>query len=85
MKYRKANEVLPDALLKEVQKYVNGETLYIPKCQSRQKWGEGSGARAYYRQRNQEIREKFTQAVGIEQLAEEYGLSEETIRKILYE
>lgn len=85
MKYRKANEVLPDELLREVQKYVSGETLYIPKCQSRQKWGENSGAREYYRQRNREIRIKFHSGTQPEKLAEEYGLSVESVRKILYD
>lgn len=85
MKYRKADEVLPDELLREIQKYVSGETLYIPKCQSRQKWGTGSGAREYYRQRNDEIRQKYMQGSSAEALAEEYGLSVESIRKIIYE
>ena len=84
MKYRKADEVLPDALLREVQKYVSGETLYIPRKTRRQKWGEGSGARDYYRQRNDAIREKHRTGVSAEALSREYGLSPETIRKIVY-
>ena len=30
MKYRNASEVLPDSLLRELQKYAPGELLYIP-------------------------------------------------------
>ena len=85
MKYRKASEVLPDGLLKEVQKYVSGEALYFPKYKSREKWGESSGARAYYKQRNKEIKEKFAGKSSIEELADEYGLSVESIRKIVYQ
>lgn len=85
MKYRNASEVLPDALLKEIQKYTSGEALYIPAEGRRKKWGSGSGARVYYQQRNEEIRYKyFHLKQGIDTLCSEYGLSDETIRKILY-
>lgn len=30
MKYRNAQDILPDKLLKELQQYVSGETIYIP-------------------------------------------------------
>lgn len=85
MKYRKASEVLPDELLREVQKYVSGEALYFPqKHRERKKWGEGTGARVYYKERNGEIREKHARGAAVEALAEEYGLSVESIRKIVY-
>lgn len=48
MKYRNASEILPDKLLREIQKYTSGEAIYIPQATERQKWGEGSGARRYY-------------------------------------
>lgn len=85
VKYRKASEVLPDELLKEVQKYVSGEALYFPKHQDRQKWGENTGASNYYKRRNHEIKEKFSQKVSVEALADEYNLSVESIRKIVYQ
>jgi Mor family transcriptional regulator len=84
MKCRNASEILPDELLKELQKYVSGETLYIPSDKDRKKWGDGSGARKFYAERNDEIRYKFFHEVSIEQLSEEYCLSTETIRKIVY-
>jgi Mor family transcriptional regulator len=85
MKYLNASDILPDKLLQEVQKYTQGKALYIPKTNERRKWGEGSGARNYYEQRNEEIQKKFARdEVSIEELATEYYLSIETIRKILY-
>ena len=84
MKYKNAQDVLPDALLKELQKYVSGETLYIPNAEGKKPWGETSGARSYYRARNAEIRQKHQSGSTIEQLAEEYSLSTDSIRKILY-
>jgi hypothetical protein len=84
MKYKKASDILPDELLREVQKYAAGESLYIPRSEGRKKWGETSGGRRYFQQRNEEIRDKFFHGVGIEALAEEYSLSYETVRKIVY-
>ncbi len=84
MKYKRASDVLPEDLLKEVQKYAAGETLYFPKDSQRQKWGEGSGARQYFTTRNEEIVQKYQQKASIERLAEEYCLSVETIRKIVF-
>lgn len=84
MKYLNASDILPDKLLREVQKYADGEALYIPKKNERKKWGEGSGARNFYEQRNEKIRAKFTANTSIEVLASEYSLAVETIRKIVY-
>jgi len=84
MKYRNASEILPDELLKEIQKYTSGEAIYIPSNTDRKKWGYESGARTFYKQRNEEIRRKFSLKVSIDVLAEEYSLSVETIRKIVY-
>ena len=85
MKYRNASEILPDELLKELQKYASGEILYVPSDKERKKWGDGTGSRRFYEERNEEIRFKFfRQKVSIAILCDEYGLSDETIRKILY-
>ena len=86
MQYKNARDVLPDRLLKELQQYVSGETIYIPRGDEglRKNWGENSGARTYYKTRNTEIRAKYRDGAKMEVLAEEYGLSLDSIRKILY-
>ncbi|MDA3845747.1 MAG: CD3324 family protein [Vallitaleaceae bacterium] len=84
MKYKNASDILPDELLKEVQKYSSGEVLYILSPLERKKWGHGTGARTYYKQRNEEIKQKYFHKVSIDGLAKAYGLSAETIRKIVY-
>lgn len=84
MKYKNAQDILPDKLLRELQKYAAGETLYIPSNENKKSWGESSGARSFYRQRNEEIRKKRQNGASIETLAEEYNLSVDSIRKILY-
>jgi len=85
MKYRNASEILPDELLKQLQEYVSGETVYVPASGTRKQWGSGTGTRRFYEQRNLDIRYKyFHLKVSIEALCDEYSLADETIRKILY-
>ena len=84
MKYKNAQEILPDRLLKELQQYVSGETIYVPNAQEKKQWGETSGARSYYKQRNQQIREMHRNGCSIEELADKYNLSTDSIRKIVY-
>ncbi|MGI6192060.1 MAG: CD3324 family protein [Christensenellales bacterium] len=84
MRYRNASDVLPDELLKEIQKYASGETLYIPSSTERKKWGDDTGARKFYTQRNEEIRRRYYNKESIDQLAEAFCLSPETVRKIVY-
>ncbi|MDF1508644.1 CD3324 family protein [Robertmurraya sp. DFI.2.37] len=85
MKYTNAKNVLPEKLISEIQKYIQGETLYIPKQeQEYQKWGTASGSRKMLDRRNAAIKESYRNGCSIEQLAEEYFLSTETIKKIIY-
>ena len=85
MKYRNATDIFPDELLREIQKYSTGELIYVPHVEERKQWGSNSGARSYYIERNAEIRKKHEQeGVKIRDLAAEYGLSIDTIRRILY-
>jgi len=83
MKYRSAAELLPPQLLRELQKYAQGETLYIPRVK-RKFWGEGTGARALYSRRDASIRKKFSNGVELEKLSEEYFISEDAVKKIIY-
>ncbi|MFZ5354050.1 MAG: CD3324 family protein [Bacillota bacterium] len=85
MKYKKAHEVLPEKLLKEIQKYVKGEMIYIPSPpDSRKGWGEDSGSRAYLKERNSEIKQRFQQGITIDQLTLLFCLSYDSIKKIVY-
>ena len=84
MRYRNASEIFPDELLKEIQKYSSGELIYIPEKSEKKEWGAKSGARNYYVERNAEIRRKHREGKSISELEQEYGLSHDTIRRILY-
>lgn len=80
-----ASKVLPEKLIVEIQKYIQGETLYIPKQETEyRKWGTSSGGRRLLDLRNTDIRNSFISGNSIQQLAEEYYLSPETIKKIVY-
>lgn len=81
----KVTERLPADLLQEIQKYIQGESIYIPKPKAAyKKWGENSGGRKHTADRNQQIRALFQSGMNIEQLADHYHLSVETIKKIVY-
>ncbi|MBR3874217.1 MAG: ParB-like nuclease domain-containing protein [Clostridia bacterium] len=84
MKYQNAGELLPEALLREVQKYISGKLMYVPARQCRQQWGEVSGCRQMLIERNCEIRSHFAVGESVEQLADSYNLSCESIRRIVY-
>ena len=83
MKYVKAKAVLPESLITEIQKYIQGETIYIPKQETKHyKWGTRSGGRKQLDERNKAIKEAFKSGIAIHQLAEEYFLSGETIKRL---
>ena len=86
MKYINAKNLLPDALVKELQSYIQGGYLYVPADQAQQKrWGEVSGYRQELQQRNRQIVEEFQNGTSMEALAEKYFLSISAIRKIIYQ
>ncbi len=73
MKYVKAKAVLPESLITEIQKYIQGETIYIPKQETKHyKWGTRSGGRKQLDERNKAIKEAFKSGIAIHQLAEKY-------------
>lgn len=84
MPYVKADELLPPELLREVQKYVQGSLLYIPRhADSKLGWGARSGARELFDRRNEAIREARARGARIDDHAEEYHISVDGIRKVL--
>ena len=85
MKYIKAQEVFPKSLLKEIQKHIQGELVYIPKSPANyKKWGTNTGVKSMLAHRNENIAQAFKAGATISQLAESYSLSEDTIKKIVY-
>lgn len=85
MKYKNAADILPEGLLKEIQSYIDGEILYVPKATQKIKWGAKNGSKNYYLERNREIKRRFYAGESMEELAEFYGLAHNTIHKIIYD
>jgi len=81
--YFNAEEVPPAELLDELQRYVQGAALYIPKQGQRAGWGEKNGARQHIQQRNLEIAARHRRGESIARLMEEYHLGYDSIKKIV--
>ena len=84
MKYENAKDILPASLLEEVQKYAEGKVIYIPKCTKTRGWGEASGYREKLNKRNSLICNRYSAGRSILEIAEEFYLSPETVKKIVY-
>lgn len=84
MCYKNGKDILPEKLLKELQKYIQGETIYIPKTEERKGWGESNGTRMAIRERNLEIYKLYKKGSKVLEIAELYSLSEDSIRKIIF-
>ena len=86
MKYFNAKLILPDALVIELQNYVQGGYIYVPIEQEQQKrWGEVSGYRQELEQRNEQIKREYQNGISMECLSEKYGLSFYAVGKIIYQ
>ena len=84
MSYIKAEDILPEELIRQIQEYADGVYIYIPrKPGSRQAWGQGTDYKAELCSRNRMICSDRAAGCSIIQLACKYHLSEKTIRRIL--
>lgn len=84
MVYKNARGVLPDTLIEEIQKYVDGASIYIPaKTEQKTEWGHRNGTKARYAKRNAEICSLFARNVSLTELSQRYYLSADTLRKII--
>ena len=81
MSYANAGTVLPEDLIREIQKYVNGTNLYIPKQRKDRSYMN------VYRQeiceRNREIFQAFLKGSSVPELSRVFFLSEKSIYRIL--
>lgn len=84
MKYVNAAEILPEKLLKELQSYIDGSILYVPRASAKKEWGTASGSHTFYLERNREMQKRHEEGSSMEELAEQYGLAYSTVRKIIY-
>ena len=84
MAYRNAAAVLPQHLLEEIQKHVDGAFLYIPRRQEqRRRWGENSPAREEMMRRDAAIVADYLEGERVRSLSERYHLSDKAIYRII--
>lgn len=85
MKYLNAEHILPQQMVREIQKYIHGGVIYIPTPEEwRKKWGQRSGSRGGLNSRNEEIRQRFSKGASMDELADLFYLSRHSIKKIIY-
>ena len=84
MSYIKAEEILPEELIRKIQEYADGVYIYIPrKPGTRCKWGQKTSYKAELNLRNAHIRSEYAAGTSVVTLSQRYHLSEKSIRRIL--
>ena len=86
MSYIKATDVLPEEILDLIQKYVEGEYIYIPKKECNRKlWGQTTKSKEKTSARNADIYKIYEQGISVKILSEMYYLSLKSIQRIIFE
>lgn len=84
MSYKKAEDILPEDLIRKIQEYADGVYIYIPrKPGTRHSWGQETPYKAELKARNDRIRSDYASGIGVLALSRKYHLSEKSIRRIL--
>ena len=84
MGYIHALEILPERLIEEIQEYIDGQVIYIPKIESKKcKWGEKTDTKAYLHKRNLEIYSSYVNGTNVFELSEKYFLTPKSIQRII--
>lgn len=86
MSYKRAEELLPKEVIELIQKYVDGENIYIPrKDNTRTTWGEHTSIRQELLERNMDIYMDYQNTLDVKALAAKYFLSVKSIQRIIRE
>ena len=84
MSYIKAEKILPEELIRQIQEYADGVYIYIPrKPGTRRSWGQATPYKSELTIRNGRIRSDYAGGMRITALSRKYHLSEKSIRRIL--
>lgn len=85
MGYINAEKILPQEIIELIQRYVDGENIYIPKkTDNRSKWGEKNNTRQELDDRNNRIFGDYLNGMNTKYLSDKYYLSEKSIQRIIY-
>lgn len=84
MSYQNSIDLLPKELIEEIQNYIDGKVIYIPKKQSnRKQWGENTDTRQILAARNAQISQDYQNGFDVQSLAGKYFLTVKSIQRIL--
>lgn len=84
MGYKRAEQILPLEIIELLQRYVEGEYIYIPKKEgSRQQWGQGTQIKEELKLRDDAIYADYQMGLSTDILAEKYYLSQKSIQRII--
>lgn len=83
MDYIRAAEVLPQELIEQLQQYVDGALLYIPKKEEKRIWGKQTMTKETLAKRNTQIYTEFMKGEPVHLLAEKYFLAKKSIQRII--
>ena len=71
-------------MIKEIQKYVDGHSIYVPKKpDSRKNWGENTETLSFLEKRNEQIYSEYLEGCSITLLSEKYYSAEKSIQRII--
>ncbi len=84
MGYIRADAILPEDIIRQIQQYADGVSIYIPRREDeRTPWGAQSGIRREIAERNRHILRDHLAGMSAAELAERYFLSEKSIHRII--
>lgn len=84
MSYKRAKHILPKELLELVQKYVDGECIYIPrKSSNKREWGNKTSIRQELALRDMQIYKDYQNGYNSGYLSQKYFLSLKSIQRII--
>lgn len=84
MGYIRAEDVLPEEILALVQRYVDGQSIYIPRKEECHKaWGTRTETKNELMIRNRQIYEAFKSGATIIELSAKFFLTEKSVRRII--
>lgn len=84
MSYKRAEEILPFDIIKLIQQYVDGESIYIPRKEGhRNEWGKNTSTRWELQRRNRLIFDDYQNGMRVAELSQKYFLSDKSIQRII--
>ena len=73
MSYKNSIGLLPEELIEQIQQYVVGKVIYIPKKQENKKsWGENTDTKQFLALCNSQICFDFKSGMSIQQISKKY-------------